>query len=87
MPHKGPEPDDPDAPSSKREWNLLLDCRWALRLGLEEDDRLTARQFCARLRDRAGDITDIYREIPADRTAVRAANLQKGTLWLLGQEP
>ncbi|MCK4283487.1 MAG: hypothetical protein KAX44_04150 [Candidatus Brocadiae bacterium] len=73
----------PDAPASKREWNLLIDGRWASRLGLEEGDRLTAREFCVRLRDTAGDITDIYREIPAEHTAARAANLAKGALALL----
>jgi len=68
----------PDAPSSKREWNLLIDNRWCERLGLAQGDKLTAREFCERIRDRAGDITDIYREIPADRTAGRARDLQAG---------
>jgi len=68
----------PGAPSSKREWNLLIDQRWCERLGIEQGDGLTARQFCERLRERAGDITDIYREIPADRTAERARKLKAG---------
>ena len=68
----------PQAPSSKRAWNLIIDERWCARLGLAQGDRLTARAFCERLRDRAGDITDIYREIPAERTAERARKLEAG---------
>ena len=68
----------PQAPSSKGEWNLLIDRRWCERLQITQGDRMTARELCQRLRDLAGDITDIYREIPADRTAQRASNLQQG---------
>ena len=68
----------PTAPSAKREWNLLIDQRWCERLGIRQGDRLTARQMCERLRDRAGDITDIYREIPVDYTAERARELKEG---------
>jgi len=68
----------PEAPSSKREWNLLIDQRWCARLDTASGDRLSARDLCARLRELAGDITDIYREIPAQLTADRAANLQRG---------
>jgi hypothetical protein len=68
----------PNAPSRKQEWNLLIDKRWCERLSLSPGDCLTARQFCERLRDRAGDITDIYREIPAEMTAERARALQTG---------
>ena len=65
----------PAAPPAKRDWNLLLDRRWCERLSLSPGQRLTARAFCLLLRDRAGDLTDIYREIPPDRTAQRAARL------------
>ncbi len=68
----------PEAPSLKREWNLLLDERWCGRLHLRAGDRLTARRFCELLRERSGEIADIYREIPADRTAARAARLAAG---------
>ncbi len=68
----------PDAPRSKREYNLLLDQRWCRRLGLRQGQRLTARELCRLLRDRAGDITDVYRENPADRTAKRAQDLRAG---------
>jgi hypothetical protein len=68
----------PKAPSSKREWNLIIDRRWCERLKLKQGDRLTAREFCERLRDSSGDITDIYREIPAERTADRARRLRAG---------
>jgi hypothetical protein len=68
----------PSAPASKREWNLLIDRRWCERLGIGQDDRLTARGFCSLILARAGDITDLYREIPADRTADRQAKLERG---------
>ena len=68
----------PQAPESKRAYNLLIDQRWAERLGVREGDQLTAREFCVLIRDRAGDITDVYRENPAARTAERQAKLRKG---------
>ena len=68
----------PRAPASKLEYNLLIDERWCERLGLARGDRLTARDFCRRLAQLAGDITDIYRETPPDRTARRAADLAAG---------
>jgi len=71
----------PAAPSAKGDWNLLLDRRWCERLGLAQGDRLTVRQFCRRVRQRAGDLRGIYREEPADRTAARTADLWRG-LWL-----
>lgn len=77
----------PLAPSSKRDWNLLLDRRWCERLGLAQGDRLTARRFARLANERAGDITDIYREIPADRTRVRAATLAAGIEWILNANP
>lgn len=73
----------PQAPSSKREWNLIIDERWCERLGLKQGDRLTARQFCERVRDLAGDLADIYPEIPADRTAERARGLGQGVKQFL----
>jgi len=74
----------PDAPSSKGEWNLIIDKRWCKRLKLQQGDRLTAREFCERLRDNTDDITDIYRESPVERTAVKAENLKKGIERFLG---
>jgi hypothetical protein len=74
----------PQAPKSKRQWNLLIDRRWCERLDLSQDDQLTARDLCLRIRDRAGDIADIYREIPTERTAERQAKLRKGLAKLLG---
>lgn len=68
----------PQAPKSKREWNLIVDRRWSERLGLEEGDELSAREFCALLKERAGDLADIYREIPLDMTLERQAKLRKG---------
>ena len=68
----------PAAPKSKREWNLIIDRRWCERLGIGQDDQLTARDFCSRIRNCAGNIRDIYREIPIERTDERHAKLQRG---------
>lgn len=73
----------PAAPRSKREWNLLIDSRWCEHLGLAQGDCLTARQFAQRLRDRMGDITDIYREIPPQHTQARARAIRDGAERLL----
>jgi len=75
----------PRAPASKREWNLMIDRRWSERLGLREGDRLTARDLCRRIRDRAGEIDDIYVEIPEHRTAERQDKLRRGVAAFLGQ--
>ena len=74
----------PDAPSSKREYNLLLDERWCERLGLRQGQRLTARELGRLLRERAGDVAGLYRENPADRTAKRAEDLRAGIEEFLG---
>jgi len=68
----------PAAPASKGAWNLLLDQRWGERLGLVEGERLTARELCERIRDRAGDVAGIYREVAADRAAERQTKLEAG---------
>jgi hypothetical protein len=73
----------PQAPRSKRAYNLLLDQRWSERLGVQQDDQLTARELCARIRDCAGDIRDIYRETAASRTAERQAKLLRGAVKFL----
>ena len=76
----------PQAPNSKREYNLLIDQRWCKRLGLRQDDQLTARELCLCIRQCADAIEDIYREIPSDRTAERQAKLQRGIAKFL-EEP
>ena len=73
----------PQAPSSELAYNLLLDQRWSQRLGVQQGDRLTARDLCVRIRDRAGDISDIYWESPADGTAQRQTKLQQGVAKFL----
>lgn len=73
----------PGAPSLKQESNIIIDRRWCARLGLAQADRLTARKFCRLVRDRAADITDIYLEIPRDRTAERAEHLARGVEFFL----
>jgi len=76
----------PLAPELKREWNLLIDCRWCRRLGIGQDDRLPARALCQRIQGRAGDITGIYREIHPERTAERQAKLRKGVKKFLEEQ-
>jgi len=77
----------PQAPKSKRDWNLVIDRRWCERLAIRQNDQMTARALCRRIRDRAGDITAIYREIPAERTAQRQTKLRMGTAAFLEQDP
>jgi hypothetical protein len=74
----------PEASSSKREWNLMIDKRWCERLNLQQGDRLTAKEFCEQLQSNTDDITDIYREIPNDQTAERLRDLKAGIKRLLG---
>ena len=73
----------PDAPSSKREWNLMIDQRWCNRLELQQGDCLTARQFCQRLLECTRDITDTYREMPTEHTDERARKLEEGVIKFL----
>ena len=73
----------PLAPKSKRAYNLLIDQRWSQRLGLQQDDQLTARELCLRIQDCADDIKAIYRETPLARTAKRQAKLQRGIVKFL----
>ena len=68
----------PNAPPLKREWNLLIDHRWCERLKIDQGKKMSARELCELIRDNSGDITDIYREIPAHRTAERARKLNDG---------
>lgn len=75
----------PAAPSPKQAYNLLLDQRWAERLGLQSGDTLTARKLCQRIQARAADISDIYRENPPERVAAKQGQLQQGLTRLLGQ--
>ena len=76
----------PLAPSSKKEWNLLIDQRWCKRLEIRQGDELKAHEFCERIRDKMGDITDIYQEVPAHMTAERSANLVRGLEYYLRRE-
>lgn len=76
----------PTAPSSKREYNLLIDERWCARLGVAQGDRLTAWEFCRRLQGCIEDIRDIYRETPPERTAERLGKLKEGIRKFLAPE-
>jgi hypothetical protein len=74
----------PQAPRLKDDWNRLIDERWCRALGLAPGSRLTARQFCERLRQHVSDMVEIYHEVPAERTAVRAENVRRGIAKYLG---
>ena len=76
----------PLAPSSKNEWNLLIDQRWCKRLGINQGDELKAHELCELIRNKMGDITDIYQEVPADMTAERSTNLVRGLDYYLRQQ-
>ena len=73
----------PDAPSSKRDYNLLIDNRWCRKIDLAQGDRITAKEFCRRLQPLVDDISDIYRELPKARTDQRTADLWLGIRWFL----
>ncbi len=75
----------PQAPRSKQAWNLLIDQRWCAVLGLAGGDRLTARQFCERLRRSLDCVADIYREVPPERVADRTEKIRRGIEEYLGQ--
>jgi len=77
----------PEAPSSKEAWNERIDLRWFERLGLKEGDRLAASEFCRIVRERVGNVFEIYREIPRDMTAERERKLMKGISFYLGEIP
>jgi hypothetical protein len=68
----------PQAPPLKREWNLIIDLRWCERLDLHQGDQMSAQALAQRILERAGDITDIYREMPVDGTAARMHRLSRG---------
>ncbi len=74
----------PQAPSSKREWNLLIDDRWYERLSLANHDRLTVVAFVRRLQSAVReDINGIYREVPSDGNAERLRKLTAGVAQYL----
>ncbi|MHB9029763.1 MAG: hypothetical protein ACYC9O_13435 [Candidatus Latescibacterota bacterium] len=68
----------PSAPPLMRDWDLLINQRWCARLNMKEGDRFTARELCQRLRDYAGDITEIFPEILDGRIALKEKNMREG---------
>ncbi len=68
----------PLAPSSKREYNTLIDECWLSHLDLKNGDTIAAREFCLLLKDRIEDITPIYIENQKENTEKRQARLSKG---------
>lgn len=68
----------PDAPPTKLAWNRLIDSRWCERLGIKQGERITARDLCERIRESIEGMSAVYRELPTDRIARKAANLAKG---------
>ena len=76
----------PTAPSAKGDWNLLIDQRWCERLEIKQGEQFSAYKLCERIRDKMGDITDIYLEIPASMTAQRSTNLINGLEYYLREK-
>jgi len=76
----------PNAPRLKREWNLLIDRRWCEFLRIKQGDRLSSSEFCIKLQHINDKIMDIYREVPAERTAERLNKLKKGINIFLEEE-
>lgn len=68
----------PTAPVLMRDWDLRINRRWCERLGIAEGDRYTARELCMRLRERAGDITELFPEIIDDRILTKEKNMREG---------
>lgn len=68
----------PQAPSLKREWNLLIDNRWCKRLKIKHGDKITALKFCELINENPNDILEIYKEVNKAHTVNREINLRKG---------
>ena len=73
----------PSAPSSKREWNLLIDNRWCDRIMVKQGDMITAGEMSRRILAKKGNISDIYREINDGGTAERERQLTEGIRFYL----
>ena len=68
----------PNLPCSMGYWDLVLDHRWCKRMGMEEGERITARELARRIRERAGDIRRLYKEFPEDYQERKQRNLTAG---------
>ncbi|OHD48975.1 MAG: hypothetical protein A2096_13070 [Spirochaetes bacterium GWF1_41_5] len=68
----------PRAPSSKREWNLLIDQRWCSRLQIKQDDVFSAQDFCLLIKKYTNNLQEIYPEMPLGHTEQRARDLNTG---------
>jgi hypothetical protein len=68
----------PNAPLSKREWNLIIDRRWCKRLNIKQGDKIPIMEFCCLLKENADALIEIYKENPVDLTLNREYNLKQG---------
>jgi hypothetical protein len=68
----------PLAPSTKEDWNRLIDQRWCQLLDIDSGSQWTARELSQQLMDHSDQMEDVYREMPPDRIAVRREELQRG---------
>lgn len=73
----------PLAPSSKREYNSLIDERWLNQLDLQNGDTIAARNFCLLILEKVSDITSIYVENPKEKIAQKQMMLNKGIIAFL----
>ena len=68
----------PQAPTLKREWNLLIDNRWCERLKIKHGDKISALKFCELINENTNNILEIYKEVNKEHTVNRELNLRKG---------
>lgn len=75
----------PAAPSSKQEYNLLLDQRWCEQLDVSQGDELPAAELCRRILANVDAMPAIYRENPLERITPRMEALVHGARAFLGE--
>jgi len=69
----------PDAPASKREWNLLIDQRWCTRLPVQHAEMITPAELCRRVSAAIDMLPEIYHENTApERIRQRSVRLTRG---------
>ena len=76
----------PTAPESKQEWNLVIDKRWCKRLDIKGGNCFAAINLCKIIQNGMGNITNIYKDIPASRTRDKQACLVKGLDFYLKKD-
>ncbi len=69
----------PNAPASKRAWNLLIDQRWCTRLPVQQAEMITPAELCRRISAAIDTLPEIYHEITEpERIRQRRVRLTRG---------